>query len=353
MLLPLVSVIIPCYNNERWVGKAVESALNQTYPNVEIITVDDGSTDKSLEILRQFLPRIKVETGPNRGGNRARNRGFELSAGEYIQYLDADDYLDREKVGRQVKFLEETNADVVYGDWRYKRHLPKIRFSYLDKIEVSGAQQDLLASSLSGWWVFLGAILYRRRVITEVGGWDETLRAAQDSDFFRTIVLSGAKVRYQAGCHSFYRQYGAVTVSSSNLNRWVENHYNSLRKSELALKHAGRMTDEYRAALAFGYFALARGTTFYIVAERPSFALYARLLAGPLCKVLELCPCFRAADETRLFAAAQRMLGFNFATRCLFWLRFNMRRSKSKLRKTRLLHLYLLMRGVKIADEGD
>ena len=111
-----------------------------------------------------------------------------------------------------------------------------IRFSYLDKIEVSGAQEDLLASSLSGWWVFLGAILYRRQVVAEVGGWDETLRAAQDSDFFRTIVLSGAKVRYQAGSHSFYRQYGAVTVSSSNLNRWVENHYNSLQKSETCVK---------------------------------------------------------------------------------------------------------------------
>ena len=307
---PLVSIIIPCYNCKRWVRQAVESCLNQTYPNIEIIVVDDGSTDGSVEVLRQFVPRIRLETGANRGGNSARNRAFALSMGEYIQFLDADDYLEPEKIGRQVWFLEDTKADVVYGDWRYKRHLPNIRFSYLDKIEVSGAQEDLLASSLSGWWVFLGAFLYRRQVVAEVGGWDETLRAAQDSDFFRTIVLSGAKVRYQAGSHSFYRQYGAVTVSSSNLNRWVENHYNSLQKSEIALKHAGRLTDKYRSALAFGYFALARGTTFYTVAERPSFALYARLLGGPLCKVLELCPHFRAADETRLFAALERMLGY-------------------------------------------
>ena len=152
---------------------------------------------------------------------------------------------------------------------------------------------------------------------------------------------------------AFYRQYGAVTVSSSNLNRWVENHYNSLQKSEIALKHAGRLTDKYRSALAFGYFALARGTTFYTVAERPSFALYARLLGGPLCKVLELCPHFRAADETRLFAALERMLGFNSATRYLFWVRFNMRRIKLKLKKTRLLRLYLLVRGVTTGDEGN
>ena len=144
---PLVSIIIPCYNCSRWVGKAINSCLNQTYPNIEIVVV--GSTDGSLAVLRRFLPLIRLETGPNRGGNNARNRAFELSTGEYIQYLDADDYLEPEKIARQVQFLEETKADVVYGDLRYKRHLPNSSLSYLDRIEVSGVQQDILASLLS------------------------------------------------------------------------------------------------------------------------------------------------------------------------------------------------------------
>ena len=198
-------------------------------------SVDDGSTDGSLEVLRQFLPRIRLETGPNYGGNSARNRAFELSTGEYIQYLDADDYLEPDKIARQVRFLEETKADVVYGDWRYRRHLPDNSLSYLDKVEISGVQQDILVSLLSGrWWVAPGALLYRRQVVNQVGGWDVVLRAAQDRDFLTSVALSGAKICYQAGCGFIYRKYGAVTVSSSNLGRWVELHRTSLRKSEVA-----------------------------------------------------------------------------------------------------------------------
>ena len=137
-ICPLVSIIIPCFNCEKWVAQAVESCINQTYPNIEVIVVDDGSTDKSVEVLRQFLPRIRLETGPNRGGNAARNTAFKLSMGEYIQYLDADDYLEPDKISRQVQFLEETKADVVYGDWRYRRHFRDNRLSFLEKIQISG-----------------------------------------------------------------------------------------------------------------------------------------------------------------------------------------------------------------------
>ncbi len=75
----LVSILIPCYNAERWIGQAIESALGQTWPNKEVIVVDDGSTDGSLEVIKSFGDRIKWETGPNRGGNVARNRLLELS----------------------------------------------------------------------------------------------------------------------------------------------------------------------------------------------------------------------------------------------------------------------------------
>jgi len=350
---PLVSILIPCYNCENWVKQAVESGLNQTYPNIEIIVVDDGSTDRSFEILRQFLPRIRLETGPNRGGNIARNRAFELSAGEYIQYLDADDYLEPDKVARQVQFLEETKADVVYGDWRYRRHLPDSRFSYFDKIEIGGVQQDILASLVSGrWWIFPGAVLYRRRVVNEVGGWDETLRAAQDRDFFTSVALSGAKIRYQAGCYSIYRQYGAVTVSSSNLSRWVEGHCITLKKAELALARTGRLTEEYRAALAAGYFGLARGTTDYDSRGTIVRATYAKILGGLINKILDLCPDFHSSDETRLFTTLERLFGFRFAMN-LLWARLFVRRVKLNLRDTFLLRLVLRLKRVNLQREAS
>ena len=76
-----VSILIPCYNAERWIAQAIESALAQTWSEKEIIVVDDGSTDRSLEVIRQFDGRIRWETGPNRGGNVARNRLLELARG--------------------------------------------------------------------------------------------------------------------------------------------------------------------------------------------------------------------------------------------------------------------------------
>src|SRR6202011_1477360 len=111
-----VSILIPCYNAERWVAQAIESALRQTWPEKEIIVVDDGSTDGSLAIIESFGDRIRWETGPNRGGNVARNRLLELAHGEWLQYLDADDYLLPMKIERQMEFIgANPAADVIFG----------------------------------------------------------------------------------------------------------------------------------------------------------------------------------------------------------------------------------------------
>jgi glycosyltransferase involved in cell wall biosynthesis len=348
---PLVSIIIPCYNCERWVRQTVESCFNQSHPNIEIIVVDDGSTDNCLEILREFSSAIRLETGPNRGGNSARNRGFALSAGEYIQFLDADDYLESDKIARQVRFLQETQADVVYGDWRYRRHLPGTKFSYLDKIEISGIQKDILLSLLSGrWWVAPGALLYRRQAVDRVGGWDEGLRAAQDRDFLTTVALSGATISYQPGCHFIYRKYGAVTVSSSNLARWVDSHCASLKKSEIALARAGNLTEQYRAALTTGYFELARGTSYYTIRSLPTYANYQRMLDQIIQEIQGLSPNFRAANETRIFRTLESAFGFEFAMR-LLWARLLLRYARVKFRSVLPPDLMLRARGVELEQE--
>ena len=81
-----VSILIPCYNAARWVGQAIDSAIGQTHPDKEVIVVDDGSTDGSLEIIKSFGNRIRWESGPNRGGNAARNRLLEMARGDWLQY---------------------------------------------------------------------------------------------------------------------------------------------------------------------------------------------------------------------------------------------------------------------------
>src|SRR6266404_2541964 len=112
----LVSILIPCFNAERWIAQAIESALAQTYIDKEVVVVDDGSTDRSLEIIKSFGDRIRWENGPNRGANVARNRLLELARGEWLQHLDADDYILPDKVEKQMEFISKNpETDVVFG----------------------------------------------------------------------------------------------------------------------------------------------------------------------------------------------------------------------------------------------
>ena len=113
----LVSVVIPCYNARRFLSETLESALAQTYPYIEIIVVDDGSTDGTTELIRAYVDRVKAEFGPNRGASAARNQGTTLAAGEFIQYLDADDLLVPDAIERRVAALQSVGADVAYSDW--------------------------------------------------------------------------------------------------------------------------------------------------------------------------------------------------------------------------------------------
>jgi glycosyltransferase involved in cell wall biosynthesis len=306
---PLVSVVIPCFNAERWVDEAIQSCLNQTHSPVEVIVIDDGSTDGSLKIIRSFGEKIQWESGPNRGGNAARNRGFAMSKGDFIQFLDADDFLLPEKISRQLEFLESSGADVVYGDWRHQHHEPdgSIR---MEEITISGGQTDVLASLLSGWWVAPAALLYRRSFVEKVDGWDETLRAAQDRDFFMSVAMAGANVVYQPGCHSIYRRHGRTTVSTGNRLLWLDSHDRVLDKARNSLAKADRLKPAYQHALAQSYFHLARN---YFDLDRSKYRVAMQ-------KVLTLDPQFQPR-ESATYRLARQMFGFGVAETFASWKR--------------------------------
>src|SRR5215470_11464279 len=107
---PLISIIIPAFNAEEWVADAIESAVAQTWPRKEIIVVNDGSTDRTGEVARSFASQnVKVVSRENQGAAATRNHLYELSHGDYIQWLDADDLLAPDKVEKQLAALRETD----------------------------------------------------------------------------------------------------------------------------------------------------------------------------------------------------------------------------------------------------
>jgi glycosyltransferase involved in cell wall biosynthesis len=305
---PLVSIIIPCYNAAKWVGSAIESALAQTYQNCEVVVIDDGSTDASLEVIKSFAQRICWETVDNGGGCAARNRGFELSNGKVVQFLDADDYLLQTKIESQVHCLEE-GADVVYSDWRHQFHQSDGTVRMGDTV-ASQNHRDILTALLGGWWVAPCAVLARRSAVERIDGWDESLKAAQDRDFMIRLAASGAKFVYEPGCESVYRRYGNVTVSTGNLPAWLESHHRVLQKAEQALRVGGRLTQERRRALACSYFSLARN---YFDRDR---SVYRRLMD----EVRSVDPEFRPR-ESAFYNAVQRMVGFETAETLAAWKR--------------------------------
>jgi glycosyltransferase involved in cell wall biosynthesis len=176
---PLVSVLIPCFNAAQYVGEAIESALSQTYAPIEVIVVDDGSTDSSLESISKFAGRqnFRFETGPNRGGNAARNLLLKLAQGDFIQFLDADDLLLPNKVSVQANAFDD-DVDVVFCDF--------LEFHTGDTEDEVPVQYSSVDCNPLEYFIAHSVItmlpLHRRRLLDEVGGFNESLPCCQEYD---------------------------------------------------------------------------------------------------------------------------------------------------------------------------
>ena len=187
---PRVSVLIPCHNNEAFVAEAIESALGQTYSNIEVIVVDDGSTDQSLQVIKSYRDQIKWHTGPNRGACAARNTAFFQSQGEFIQFLDADDILLPEKIEKQMPALLSGVADVVvckgtlFGDGRPERPIKK---PTPDPAGIDPVEYVLK------YPIGTERPLYRRSFVEKVQSYRESLPRAQDWDFNVRVAAAGAR----------------------------------------------------------------------------------------------------------------------------------------------------------------
>jgi glycosyltransferase involved in cell wall biosynthesis len=185
--MPKISVIIPVYNAEETIKETLKSVLSQTFSQFEIIVINDGSQDKTLEIVSRILdPRLKVLSYPNAGVSVSRNRGISQAAGEYVSFLDADDLWTPDKLETQLKALQANPQAAV-------------AYSWTDWIDESGqflrsgghitVNGDVYAKLLLRDFVESGSNpLIRRQALTEVGGFDESLNLAADWDMWLRLA---------------------------------------------------------------------------------------------------------------------------------------------------------------------
>jgi Glycosyl transferase family 2 len=199
---PLVSILIPCYNAERWIARAIESALGQTWSNTEVIVVDDGSTDDSLKVIRGFDSQIRWETGPNQGGNAARNRLLQLARGDWVQYLDADDYLRSTKIERQLAVaVEYPDCDVICGPTAWER-MHNGELLCTDEIIPTPRDPWVL---LAKWQLpQTGGPLWKRAALESVGGWLVGQPCCQEHELYLRLLASGRKFGFFDECLAVY-----------------------------------------------------------------------------------------------------------------------------------------------------
>ena len=219
---PLVSTIIPCYNAARFLGESIESVLAQTHGNLEIIVVDDGSTDNSLEIVRGFGESVRSEPLPhNQGVNFARNRGVDSARGEFVQFLDADDLLSPEKIEHSLEVFDD-DVDVVFtglesfGDALASHDLPApsgwygLLRRWLGRDAGTGEAEfdpDFPVEFFVRQGAQTAQLLHRRAHYLESGGFDRGLFEQDDYEFHFRLALNGSRFRRVPESLVLYRQH--------------------------------------------------------------------------------------------------------------------------------------------------
>jgi glycosyltransferase involved in cell wall biosynthesis len=215
--LPLVSVIIPCRNGAAWLGDAIESCLGQSWTRVEIVVVDDASTDRSRDVARRYRDRgVMALDSPRRGASAARNIGLQHARGDFIQFLDADDVLDRDKIRVQVERLASAPVGAVAsGAWARFRGQPSEAVFAAEPVwrDFSAPQEFLIASWLGGGMMANFAWLTPRAVIERAGPWNETLSLLDDGEYFCRVLLAASAVLFCGPARGFYRSAAAPRLS--------------------------------------------------------------------------------------------------------------------------------------------
>ena len=240
----LVSIVIPCWNAARLVGDAIESALAQTHQNVEVIVIDDGSTDHSLDVIRSFGDSIRWETGPNRGACAARNRGLALARGEFVQFLDADDVLFSSKTEEMLKLSSTLDPlSVATCDWEYL----SADTGEAILVEASFPTDDPVVLCIKGW-LQTSSPLHRRSILLEVGGFDESLPCSQERDLHLRLACHG--VNFVHTPMTLFRVRQQIRSVSSDITKVLEQRLGVFLGAKRILENSGKLSIERRTALA-------------------------------------------------------------------------------------------------------
>ena len=230
---PDVSVVIPCYNAERWVGRAIDSVLTQEGVTVEVIVIDDGSTDGSVEVLCRYEGHIHWETGPNCGACAARNRGLAIARADYVMFLDADDYIEGPFLSAAVTIMRARCADIAFG---------YIETEVAGKRKPYCLQADEDATSVMRAFLTHGFVppcgtVWSTEHLKKLDGWKVGLRRHQDYELaFRALSASPRVAIFSDGRGVYFQHDTGARISSKTDLETVRHQAETLRFVARCLK---------------------------------------------------------------------------------------------------------------------
>lgn len=247
----LVSIIIPAFNREDVISETLQSVLQQSYKNWECIIVDDGSTDNTLDVIKHFCEldvRFKLHVRPenlNKGGNICRNLGFNLSKGQYIQWLDSDDLIAGNKIELQVKAFQQNDEISVaickFGYFKNPNGL-SVRENVKTYRDYRNGNQLLKTFGKHSEYFPPHVFLTKRQVVEKVGLWNEELVINQDGEFFTRILLNTLNIKF-VDTAVYYRNTSQDNVSLVNSSKKAQSLINCW---ELINAHITEFTGKHK-----------------------------------------------------------------------------------------------------------
>lgn len=236
---PLVSILIPAYKADRWIAETIRSAIGQTYPNKEIIVVDDGSPDQTAQVAGQFESKgVRVVSTENRGAVAARNYAFSLSNGDYIQWLDADDILAANKIERQLAALRKGDSKriLLSSPWApFYYRTCTARYIHTALCQDLRPVEWLLRKMSGNLHMQTATWLTSRELSEAAGTWDPNMLSDDDGEYFCRVLLQCEETRFVSGTGVFYR-----TISTNRLS-----HIGNSNKKKDAMFHSMQLHVQY------------------------------------------------------------------------------------------------------------
>ena len=244
-----VTIAIPCYNAARWIGAAIQSALEQEWPEKEVIVVDDGSTDRSRDAVRAFGDRVRLLEGGHRGGNAARNTALQAARGEWVQFLDADDFLLPQKISQQLAGAggEEVIFSPVLFDQGGQRTASPI-----------DPRRTMQALWLAWELPQTGGCLWRKSALAGIGGWNEATPFCQEYELYSRAIQAGLRFRFSAPAGAVYRVWSEGTLCRKDPTQLIAVRTQLYQQFIGWLQEHGMLTEDDRRLAGQTYFELAR-----------------------------------------------------------------------------------------------